>query len=114
MNGKKIIYAVIFLATIVSLVYYIRDTDRKFFEMNKCAHSLVEVALSVKAQVERKMKEIEYIISNSEDQEKMKLIAENLELKWQNEKLIRELLAMFSLLRGQEVPSSRPLGEINM
>lgn len=114
MSGKKIIYPIIFLAVMMSNLYYIWDTERRSNATHQYEYQLVEVALSVKEQVERKLKEIKYIISNSEDREKLELAAENLELKWQNEKLIRDLLIMFNLLKGREMPLNRPSGRTNI
>jgi len=60
------------------------------------------------------LKEIEYIFSNSEDREKLELSAENFELMRQNEKLVRELLNIFNLLRGREMPIYKPLGKVKI
>lgn len=115
MSEKKLSYLGIFVSIAISLnLYYIWDAERKVFEMNQCNYDLVEVALSAKAQSERNLKEIQYAISNSEDGEKLELIGKNLELQWQNEKLVRELLNMFTLLRGMEMPLNNPPGKTSI
>lgn len=115
MNKNKLFYGVIFVAMAISLnLYYIWDTQRKFYEMHECGHQLADASLSIHKKTERNLNEIKYIISNSEDREKFELIKENLELMWQNEKLIKELLNMFNLLRGREMPLSEPSGKASI
>jgi len=115
MSEKRLFYLGIFVVGMILLnLYYIWDSERRFFETRQCEYQLVNVALSAKAQVERKLKEIEYIFSNSEDREKLELSAENFELMRQNEKLVRELLNIFNLLRGREMPLSEPSGKTNV
>lgn len=111
MNIKKLFRGSFFAAIIAASLYYILSVERRVFEMNQCSYELVSVALSTKAQVERMVKEIQHTTSNSQDREKLELIGENLELQWQNEKLVRELLNMFNLLRGKEMPLSEPAGK---
>ena len=91
-------------------ICYARKTD----EIHQCSHQLMDASVSIHKKTERNLKETQHAISNSEDREKFELIAENLELMWQNEKLIRELLNMFNLLRGREMPLSRPSGKTNI
>ena len=114
-GGKKLLYAAIFMAMLMFLnLYYIWYTQRKFYEIHQCGHQLTDVSLSISRKVDRNLKEFGHLISNSEDGEKLHLIEENLELMWQNEKLVKELINMFSLLRGREMPLSRSLGKINI
>ena len=114
-SGKKLLYAVIFMAMFMSLtLYYMLDTMQKIYEIHQCSHQLVDASVSINKKTERNLKETQHAVSNSEDREKFELIAENLELMWQNEKLIRELLNMFNLLRGREMPLSRPSGKTNI
>jgi len=115
MKEKRLFYLGVFAVVMIPLnLYYIWDSERQFFEMRQCEYQLVNVALSAKAQVERHLKEVGRIISNSEDREKLELIGENLGLQWQNEKLARELLNMFNLLRGREMPVYKPLGKVKI
>ena len=115
MSEKKLFYLGLFIMIGLLLnLYYIWDAEQKVFEMHQCEHVLVDVALSTKAQVNRDLKEIKHIISNSEDREKLEMIGENLKLRWQNEKLARELLNMFNLLRGREMPVYKPLGKVKI
>ena len=112
MKGNRFICAGIIVLTLSTLLnlYFVIDAERKFFATNQCVYELVGLTLSTKGQVERKLNEIRYAISNSEDKEKLQLAAENLELKWQNEKLMRDLFNMFNLLKGREIPLDKPSG----
>ena len=115
MKKNRLFYLGVFVTIIIALnLYYIWDSERIFFETRQYEYQLVSAVLSTNEQVDRKLKEIEYIISNFEDREKLELIGENLELQWQNEKLVRELLNMFNLLRGREMPVYKPLGKVKI
>ena len=115
MSRKIIIYSVIIAAVIMSLTLYcIHDALKKSYEMHECNHQLVEITRLLHNKIDRNLKESQYLVSNSEDQEKEKLEAENLGLRRQNEKLTIELLNMFNLLRGREVPANKPASKIEI
>lgn len=94
--------------------YKIQYVSEKTDEMHQCSHQLMQDSVSIRKGTERDLKEMQHAISNSEDGEKLQLIEENSELKWQNEKLTRELINMFNLSRGRDTPLVKPLGKTNV
>lgn len=115
MSRREWFIIVVFVIIAFGLnTYKIQYVSEKTDEIHQCSHQLMDASVSIHKKTERNLKETQHAISNSEDREKFELIAENLELMWQNEKLIRELLNMFNLLRGREMPLSRPSGKTNI
>ncbi len=115
MREKKIIYSIIFLAIMMLLnLYYIWNTERRFYATQQCGYQLVSIALSTRDQVRKELKEIKSFIANFENAKILELSGENLELKSQNEKLIKELLDMFSSLKGGEMPLNESFGKTNI
>ena len=114
-NKKIIIYSFIFLV-ITSLLnlYFIGDSQRKFYDMHKCSHQLVQISESMREKIDRNFKEIQNRVANSEKLENLELEMENLELKRQNEKLILGLFNMFNILKGREMPLSKPQGKVRV
>ena len=115
MSRREWFIIVVFVIIAFGLnTYKIQYVSEKTDEIHQCSHQLMDASVSIHKKTERNLKETQHAISNSEDREKFELIAENLELMWQNEKLIKELLNMFNLLRGREMPLSRPSGKTNI
>ncbi|KKR46915.1 MAG: hypothetical protein UT90_C0014G0004 [Parcubacteria group bacterium GW2011_GWA1_40_21] len=116
MSEKKMVACAFIFLVITSLLnlFGIWDSQRKFYAMHECGHQLVNVGESIQKKTERHFKEIQNIFVNFESLQNMELKKENLELRWQNEKFVRELLNMFNLLRGREMPIYKPLGKVKI
>lgn len=115
MSRREWFLIVVFVIIAFGLnTYKIQYVSEKTDEMHQCSHQLAENSTSIHEMTERNLKETQHAISNSEDGKKLQLIEENLELKWQNEKLMRELLNMFNLSRGRDTPLVKPLGKTNV
>lgn len=115
MSRREWFLIVVFVIIAFGLnTYKIQYVSEKTDEMHQCTHQLVQDSVSIHKGTQRNLKEIQYVVSNSEDGEKLQLIEENLELKWQNEKLTRDLLNMFNLFRGRDIPLVKPLGKTNV
>lgn len=115
MSRREWFVIVVFVIIAFGLnTYKIQYVSEKTDEMHQCSHQLMQDSVSIRRGAERNLKETQHAISNFEDREKLQLIEENSELRWQNEKLMRELLNMFNLSRGRDTPLVKPLGKINV
>lgn len=111
---ERLLIVALVIITFGFNVYKIQYLSEKTDEMHQCAHQLAQDSASIHKGTERNLKEIQYAVSNSEDGEKLQLIEENSELRWQNEKLIRDMLNMFNLFRGRDIPLVKPSGKTNV
>lgn len=115
MDKRETILIAVFIAALSSVNLYVWSRTEKNIDMiHQCSHQQTSTSLEVKKEVERRLKSIEHFIINSRDVEKLELNAEIADLEWQNEKLRREFLNLYNLMRGRDIPAYTPKGRIKI
>ncbi|MBM2818255.1 MAG: hypothetical protein HW401_845 [Parcubacteria group bacterium] len=110
-NNIMLIY--FFAVMILSNLYFMSDTQERFYEMNLlCEDQLLDAFTSIHKKIDRNHKEIKHATNPNEKE--LELIADNLELVRENEKLMRELIRMSKLLGESEMPIYKPLGKVKI